>query len=320
MPVKVPAYHPPLAFRNGHISTIYCGLFRKVPPQVFERERLELPDGDFMDLDWSFATNPRNSVVILLHGLEGDSRRPYMQGSVRSLVNDGYDVCAVNFRGCSGEPNRLYRSYHSGATEDLDEVVQHVLNKTSCSSLFIKGFSLGGNMAFKYAGEKRSRPPELKGIIGISVPCDLHDALCQLQSPSNSLYAMRFLRHLKAKLKKKQQQFPKKLPASVVRDIRNLKAFDDLYTSLAHGFEDAMDYYQRSSCLQFLPDLEVPGLMINAENDSFLGEACYPRELAEQVPALLLETPRYGGHVGFHGPSNISYSEARSLKFLADLH
>lgn len=272
-----------------------------------------------MDLDWSYSEGATDSVVILLHGLEGDSQRPYMRGSVRTLSRAGYDVCAVNFRGCSGVPNRLYRSYHSGATEDLEAVVQYILDEKNYRNIFIKGFSMGGNIAFKYAGEERLLPPEVKGIAGISVPCNLYDALLQLQAPSNILYTMRFLRHLKLKLRAKQSEFPGRITGSLLQDIRSLQDFDDYYTSKAHGFKDALDYYSKSSCLQFIPDIRIPALMINAENDSFLGAQCYPRKEAGQMQNFLLETPRYGGHVGFYGPSNVSYSESRSLKFFNSL-
>lgn len=319
MPIEIPKYLPPLPLKSGHLSTIYCGLFRSVAPPAYQRERLELDDGDFLDLDWAYGQDTEDSVVILLHGLEGDSQRPYMRGSVRTLSLAGYDVCAVNFRGCSGEPNRLFRSYHSGATEDLDAVVQHILAGNSYRNIFIKGFSMGGNLAFKYAGEGRALPAELKGIVGISVPCNLHDALLQLESPSNFLYTLRFLRHLKLKLKQKQAEFPNRITPALLQQIRSLKDFDDHYTSRAHGFADALDYYHQSSCLQFIPGIEVPALMINAENDSFLGSQCYPRKEAARMQNFLLETPRYGGHVGFYGPSNTSYTESRSLKFLDSL-
>src|SRR5680860_112610 len=150
MPLLSSDYRPPLHFRSTHLSTIYSGLFRKVDGLDQERERIELPDGDFMDLDWSFTKKPSKKVVILLHGLEGNAQRPYITGSAKAFNEAGIDACAVNFRGCSGETNRLYRSYHSGATEDLDSVVQHILHNKNFEEIYIKGVSLGGNMALKY--------------------------------------------------------------------------------------------------------------------------------------------------------------------------
>jgi len=319
MPLVPSLYNPPLLFKNGHISTVYYGLFRKIDDLDQERERIELADSDFMDLDWSFSEAPSKKVVILLHGLEGHGQRPYITGSAKYLNASGYDCCAVNFRGCSGETNRLFRSYHSGATEDLDVVVKHLIENKGYPEIFIKGFSLGGNMSLKYAGEGRVLPKELKGIVAVSVPCDLYSSLKALLTTENILYAQRFRKHLVAKLRAKQKIFPAQLPETDIEKIKNLKDFDDIYTSRAHGFKDAMDYYAQCSSLQFLKNIRVPSLILNAKNDSFLGAECYPTEQATNNSKLFLEMPTYGGHVGFYDTKNIAYSEKRALKFLSGI-
>lgn len=301
------------------MSTVYYGLFRKINDFNQERERLELPDGDFMDLDWSYAKRPSGKVVILLHGLEGHGQRPYITGSAKYFNASGYDCCAVNFRGCSGEPNRLYRSYHSGATEDLDAVVQHILGSREYSELYIKGFSLGGNMVLKYAGEGRQIPKALKGIIAVSAPVDLHSSLKALMGWENIPYARRFRKHLVAKLKAKQPMYPELLPDREIQKIKTLKDFDDIYTSRAHGFTDAIDYYTQCSSRQFLSQIRVKTLIINARNDSFLGPECYAYEEARTNMNLFLEVPEYGGHVGFYDAQNIAYTEKRALKFLEEI-
>ena len=127
MPIIESSYNPPILFKNGHFSTVYAGIFRKIEDFQQKRERIDLPDGDFLDLDWSFANAPTQKVVIIIHGLEGNAQRAYIAGSAKRFNAQEYDACAINLRTCSGEPNRLYRSYHSGATEDLDAVVQHIL-------------------------------------------------------------------------------------------------------------------------------------------------------------------------------------------------
>ncbi|MEO1011263.1 MAG: alpha/beta fold hydrolase [Bacteroidota bacterium] len=319
MPFVSSNYKPPFPFRNGHFATIYSGLFRKVQGLIQERERLELPDGDFMDLDWSYAREPSHKVVILLHGLEGHGQRPYITGSAKLFNANGIDACAVNFRGCSGETNRLFRSYHSGATEDLEAVVNHILTQTDYTQIVIKGFSLGGNMALKYAGERKRVPKEIKAVIGVSVPCDLHSSLRQLLHPKNFLYAQRFRKHLVAKLRLKLPLFPYRITTTDIANIKTLKDFDDIYTSPAHGFADAVDYYEKCSCLQFLPNIKVPSLIINALNDSFFGPECYPYQEAKQNPILHLETPKYGGHVGYYTRGNHYYNEKRALKFVQDI-
>ena len=312
-------YRPPLYLRNGHVATIYSGLFRKVNGLVQKRERIELPDTDFIDVDWSFSASASKKVVILLHGLEGHAQRPYITGSAKAFNEAGIDACAINFRGCSGETNRLFRSYHSGATEDLDAVVQHIVKTKHYTEIYIKGVSLGGNMALKYLGEEREIPKEVKAAIGVSVPCDLYSSLRQLLKLKNLPYAHRFRKHLVAKLVLKLPLFPDRISKNDIQKIKTLKDFDDIYTSRAHGFKNALDYYEKCSCKQFLPNIKLPSLIINATNDSFLGAACYPHGEAKANKNVHLETPRFGGHVGFIDRGNTYYSEKRAIKFLEDV-
>lgn len=320
MPLIESEYNPPFLFKNGHFSTIYNGLWRKIDDFEQKRERIDLPDGDFLDLDWSYSRTTSEKVVILLHGLEGHGQRPYMAGAAKAFNNARFDACAVNFRGCSGETNRLFRSYHSGATEDLDAVVQYILSSKNYNKIYIKGFSLGGNMALKYSGEGQEIPKEVKAMVGVSVPCNLHSSLKELLKLKNFAYSQRFKTHLLDKLKLKLPLFPDKISKEDIININTLKDFDDIYTSRAHGFKNALDYYEKCSCLQFLPHVKIPSLIINAKNDSFFGPECYPYEEAEKNPYLYLETPKYGGHVGFHGKGNITYSEKRAINFFDEAH
>lgn len=317
MPLVPSNYRPPFLFRNGHFSTIYSGVFRKVNGLTQKRERLELPDGDFMDLDWSESIIPTKKVVILLHGLEGDAQRHYMTGSAKKLNQNGYDCCAVNFRGCSGVENRTYQSYHSGATYDLIAVINFVLATKDYHEIYIMGYSLGGNLVLKYLGEGNEIPKEVKAAVAISVPCDLKNACDQLLQSKNALYSARFKKHLLAKLRMKQKRFPNKISEEHIKGIITLKDFDDTYTAPAHGFKDAYDYYAKSSCNQFLKSISVPSLVLNAKDDSFLGASCYPYKEAEKNPVIYLEVPDFGGHVGFWGKKNISYAEKRAVEFFA---
>lgn len=318
MPLLSSSYRPELFFRNGHLATIYSALLRKVEGPEQMRERIPLQDGDFLDLDWSLSGSPTDKVLILLHGLEGNAQRPYMLGSARLFRARGYDVCSVNLRGCSGVPNRLFRSYHSGATEDLDAVLKHVLEMPKYEKVYLKGFSLGGNLILKFLGEPPTYADRIAGAAAISVPCDLHDSLLQLNKPKNWLYAKRFLSTLREKVREKQKRFPERITTEEVEKIRSLKDFDDLYTSRAHGFTDAVDYYTRCSSLRFLEGIRVPTLLLNARNDSFLGPRCYPVEVCRNHDALYFENPAYGGHVGFVGEGSYYYSEQRSLEFLEE--
>ena len=304
MPQLNSDYTPPLLFKNGHFATIYSGIIRSVNGVVQKRERITLSDGDFLDLDWSDSVTPTQKLVILLHGLEGDAQRPYITGSAKILNQNGYDTCAVNYRGCSGEPNVKYRSYHSGATEDLIEVLNHILNTKNYSEIYLKGFSLGGNLLLKYLGEGNDVPKEIKGAVAVSVPCNLHDSCKQLLSIKNIMYAIKFKGNLLGKLRQKQHMFPDKISDNDIKSIKTLKDFDD-----------ALDYYKKSSSLQFLPHIQVPSLIINAKDDSFLGPECYPIKETDRNNKLFLEMPSYGGHVGFWGKNNITYTEKRALAF-----
>ncbi|GGK15860.1 alpha/beta hydrolase [Yeosuana aromativorans] len=319
MPVLESYYKAPFLFRNGHISTIYSGLVRQVKDVLQERERITLPDGDFLDLDWSFSEEKTNKVIILLHGLEGNAQRPYMTGTAKLFNNNQIDAVCVNFRGCSGMDNLKYRSYHSGATEDLEVVINHVINKETYNDVFIKGVSLGGNMVLKYLGERDRVPEQIKAVVAVSVPCSLQGSAGKLHTFENRLYHDRFKKHLVDRLKTKQQRFPDRLSFETLNSIKTLYDFDNVYTAKAHGFKSGSDYYKQCSCLQFLPQIKIPTLIINALNDSFLSHDCYPVKEAKQNPNVFLEMPKYGGHVGFADKSNVYYNEHRALNFISQL-
>lgn len=316
MPILEPTYKPPYFFKNGFVSTVYSGLFRRVNGVIQKRERITLSDGDFLDLDWSFSGETTTKLCVLLHGLEGDTKRPYMLGTSKLFNQNKIDTVSVNFRGCSGEPNLKYRSYHSGATEDLVEIIQHIISTQHYSEIYLKGVSLGGNMALKYLGEGNNIPSQIKAVIAVSVPCSLYGSCKELHTLKNRPYHDMFKGYLIQKLKQKQQQFPDKVSNDDLKRIKTLKDFDDVYTSKAHGFKDAFDYYEQCSSLQFLQNITIPTLVINALNDSFLSPDCYPVKDAKNNPNLFLEMPKHGGHAGFIGKRNIYYNEQRALDFV----
>lgn len=314
MPILESTYKPPFQFKNGFIATVYSGLIRKVNLRQ-QRERIDTRDGDFLDLDWSYAQHKSDAVMILLHGLEGHAQRPYVTGTAKLFNQNGVDAVCVNFRGCSGEDNRFYHSYHSGATDDLDDVVKHCI-KQGYSKIYIKGISLGGNITLKYLGEDREVPEQIKSAIAISVPVYLSGSANELHKQKNKAFAIRFKKHLVDKLKVKIIQFPDNISVAEIDSIKTLKDFDEVYTSKAHGFKDALDYYEQSSSLQFLKNIKVPTLLINALNDSFLSSECYPVKEAKHNDNLYLEMPKFGGHVGFIQKNNIYYNEQRALDFI----
>ncbi|MFP2995466.1 alpha/beta fold hydrolase [Spongiivirga sp. MCCC 1A20706] len=319
MPLIPSNYNPPHLFKNGHFSTIYAGLVRKVNGVHYERERIETPDHDFIDLDWSFSKSESTKLVIILHGLEGSSQRPYIIGSAKIFNHNGFDTVSMNMRSCSGEPNKQFRTYHSGATEDLEVVINHIVKQDKYDQIIIKGFSLGGNLTLKYLGEDREIPKHIKGAIAVSAPCNLYGSMLEIHKLKNKVYANRFKRNLLEKLRQKQQQFPDWFEGKNIKDIITLKDFDDFYTSKAHGYIDALDYYEKASSLPYLQNIKTPTLLINALNDSFLSEKCFPKDEAIKNDTLYLEIPKYGGHVGFYDKNNQYYNEKRSLNFVNEL-
>jgi predicted alpha/beta-fold hydrolase len=306
-------YQAPFFLFNAHLETIYPSLIRKVSLPSYTRERIATPDEDFLDLDWIRHGSDR--LVIISHGLEGNSQRPYIKGMAKTMLHAGWDVLAWNYRGCSEEMNRQLRFYHSGATEDLHTVVQHATQQYS--SIALVGFSLGGNLTLKYLGEA-TRPAQIKKAVAISVPMALESSCEKISQPDNWIYSRRFLKSLKEKILVKSSTMPA-LDGKTILLIKTLREFDDHYTGPLHGFRDAHDYYTRCSSLQFLPSIGIPTLILNAQNDPFLSPECYPANQLKNHAFVALETPERGGHVGFaqFRKNGVYWSEERAAQFLA---
>lgn len=317
--IEKSSYRAPHWLPGGHAQTIFPALFRKVARVTTRPERLELPDGDFIDLAWSGADSGR--LAILSHGLEAHLGTEYIQGMAAALVRKGWDVLAWNFRGCGGEPNRLLRMYHSGATEDLDAVVSHSLANHPATAIDLIGFSLGGNLTLKYLGENPSAlSPRLHRAVAFSTPCDLACSSRTLSKFSNKLYMERFLINMREKIRVKKRMFPEKLDLAGLNRIRTFQEFDDRFTAPIHGFRDAADYWKRNSSRQFLPQITLPTLLLNAANDPFLGPDCYPYAEAAASGVFHFEAPEAGGHVGFSPIAGAGeyWSESRALAFLSE--
>jgi predicted alpha/beta-fold hydrolase len=308
-------YHPPFPFTSSHFSTVYPTLLRGMDELPYLREELTTPDGDFIHVDW--LKNSRSNLVIICHGLEGSSSSKYAAGMAKMFGERGWSVAAMNFRGCSGVPNRLPSFYHSGLTQDLNLVVADALEK-DYRRIALVGFSLGGNLVLKYLGEKLFEEAERVTRAAVfSVPVDLKDSSVQLKKRKNYIYTKRFLLKLGKKLKAKKELFPEKMDLEPLKNIKNLMEFDDLYTAPLHGFQDAEDYYAKNSSKQYLGGISVPVLLANAKNDPFLGPECYPEEIAASHKFLELMIPEYGGHVGFYQPGGVYFSEKAAYDFIA---
>jgi len=310
-------YRAPWFINNGHLLSMYPSLIRKFDTDFYQRERIETPDDDFLDLDWSRIGSKR--LAIVSHGLEGDSHRPYTIGMVKALNRGDWDVLAWNFRSCSGEINRQLRFYHSGSIEDLEAVIEHVLQLNLYPEIALVGLSMGGNLSLVYLGKKHKEIPyQIKKAVVFSVPCDLASSSRELARPKNVLYMKRFLNLLHVKVKAKMKLYPDKINNTDYASIKNFKQYDDRYTAPIHGFRNAEDYWQKCSSGQYIKFIRKPTLLVNAQNDPFLGEECYPYAEAEASNFVYLETPKSGGHVGFvHlNRQNEYWSESRAVQFL----
>lgn len=350
MPLIAPStYEPPTHLWNGHLQTIIPSLFRRVAvPYV--RERIEIPDDDFLDLDWAYSVNSRqlpvaertggspltgngllftdNRLVILSHGLEGSSTSTYLAGMVRHLTRSGFDCLAWHYRSCGGELNRQQRFYHIGDTGDLHHVVQYAIAK-GYRTIYLVGFSAGGNVTLKYLGEHgpahggKTIDPAIKKAVTFSVPLDLIGATKRLEQWDSLVYNYRFNRTLKRKVLQKAALMPGVFQTEAVSKSRSVREFDALFTAPMNGFRNVTDYYTRSSSLQFVPNIAVPTLIINAKNDPFLSPECFPEAMARELPNVWMEFPAQGGHCGFVSKTSginggAYWSEERAAAFLAD--
>ena len=310
------AYTPPFFLFSPHLETIFPALLRRVTLKPYTRERITTPDNDFLDLDW--LQQGSEKLVIISHGLEGNSSRAYIKGMAKVFFDNHYDVVAWNYRGCSEAMNRQLRFYHSGATDDLDTVVNHAIDQKHYKDISLIGFSLGGNITLKYLGEKTPRP-EIKKGVAISVPMDLRTSCEKISRPSNWIYANRFITSLKKKIITKAALMPG-LDTSGIDKIKTLLEFDNRYTAPLHGFKDAIDYYTRCSSIHFVNNITTPTLIINTQNDPFLSPECFPSELLKDHRHVHLEILLRGGHVGFtqFNKNGLYWSEQRAIEFIKE--
>lgn len=318
------SYRSPLLFRNGHVQSLWPVLFRPKGRLPYLRQRLDTPDGDFIDLD--ILARPREGqganrqAVILSHGLEGNSQRAYIRGMAGLLHRSGWDILARNMRGCSGEPNRTRRITHMGDSDDLHTVVMHACQQ-GYTRLVLVGFSMGGNQSLNYLCQNPDRVPEaVRGCVAISVPCELLSAVKVLSLPSRRIYMEYFLRSLRQKMRAKAQQFADFPDISTLDSMRTFADFDGHFTAPVHGFRSAVDYWTQASSAPHLDKVRVPTLLINAADDPFMAPPCYPRDIARNHPLFHLEIPPHGGHVGFVtlGDENVYWTEKRTLEFIEE--
>ncbi len=316
MPViKKSSYPGPPRYQfNGHLQSICPALMRKVSVD-YERERLTLSDGDFVDLDW--VDKGSRNIIVLTHGLEGGTDRHYMMGMAKIFAQQGWDVLAWNCRSCSGEMNRKLRLYNHGEIGDLAEVLHHTLRTKDYEKVILIGFSMGGNINMKYLGVHGNNLPDaLYKCVAISAPCDLYSSVKKLDQPRSRLYKKYFLKMLKKKMMVKSQQYPHVIDFSLFHKVDKWEDFDNYFTAPLNGYKDAQDFYRQGSARNFLEGITLPTLLINARNDPILTPECFPEDIARSHTHLFLETPPNGGHVGFDlWRQEYAWTEYRALEW-----
>lgn len=311
MPILTSDYTPSLPFKNGHFNTMYRPLFMKESCN-YNRERITTWDADFIDLDFSKIGS--NTLALLIHGLEGSSESKYMISTSNELNSKNIDTVAFNLRGCSGEDNLLLGTYHSGKTEDVDFVLKHILENHQYEKIILIGFSLGGNLTLKYMGEYADKlSSKIKGAIAVSVPIDIASSEREMDKLKNKLYIEQFLKTIRLKVLEKSHKFPNfSLDKEKLFKTTKFKHLEHLYTVPVFGFDSPEDYWTKASSKPFIPKINKPTLLINAKDDSFLPQECFPIEEARDSDTFYLEISKYGGHVGFI--TNFKQHESRWLE------
>lgn len=309
---------------EGHSQT----LWRKFSPAkkvAHRRQRVELDDGDYIDLDWA-VIDPKeskdNTIVFFLHGLCGCSRSSYIL-AMQSLLNDqGIASVAMNFRGCSGEINRLARAYHSGVSEDVNEVFSKLAMDFPGHNFVFVGYSLGANVLLKWLGEIKTHA-SIRKAVAVSTPFALEYCSQAMLQGVSRVYGQYFVRHLIKDFRRKQQHLQLSNPEEAesiaklgdTRSISSIWEFDDRITAPLHGFEGAEDYYRRCSSAGFLGSIAVETLLIQSKNDPMIPPTSLPK-MEALSPSVQMHLTEKGGHVGFVSSSPDNWLEQRILNFM----
>ena len=295
-------YRPPRWLPGGHLQTIFPYLFRKTRLPRYRRERIDTPDGDFIDLDW-LDGGAREPLVVLFHGLEGGSGSHYARALMNAAAARGWRGVVPHWRGCSGEPNRLLRAYHSGDHAETGWLLDAIAARAEPAAMFATGVSLGGSALLNWLGRAGSDALQLvRAAATVSAPLSLRTGGEAIGRGFSIVYTWNFLRTLRRKASEKALRFPGRFDIERIRRCRTLYEFDDAFTAPMHGFANADDYWDRGSALAWLKDIAVPTLIVNARNDPFLPLEALPGPI-EVSPVVTLELPEHGGHVGFlQGP------------------
>ena len=319
MPSVRSTYRAPWWLPGRHLQTIYPALALRNHPPAYRRERWEWPDGDFIDVD--HIDGPAAApLVVLFHGLEGNSRSHYATALMVAVATRGWRGAIPHFRGCGGESNRLPRAYHSGDADEIHRIVTR-LAPTAVAPLLLCGVSLGANAMLKWLGrEGTDARDHVRAAVAISAPLDLNAAGAALRHGFSRVYTAEFLRTLRPKTLAKLDRFPGLFDAEAMRRARTFDDFDNLFTAPVHGYRDVTDYWTRASSKPDLAAIAVPTLVLNARNDPFLPARVLPVPGMEGR-SVVLEQPETGGHAGFASgrfPGHLDWLPRRILAFFEE--
>lgn len=288
-------FKPSRLLSNRHLQTVFPNILYPGPRLPLRRERQELPDGDFIDVDWTLGGH--GPIVIVLHGLEGSIKSHYAARIMRRIHRLGWRGALPHFRGCSGEPNRLSIGYHSGFTQDLEYFTCLLKLREPHTPIAAVGYSLGGNVLLKWLGESPNSR-RLHTAVAVSVPFDLTDASNTVEHGVSQIYKWTLLGSMRRSSRRKFKRVPAPFPLPNIRKLRSFRAFDNALTAPLHGFRDADDYYITCSSRRYLKNIEVPTLVLHSSDDPLMTPASVPNE-DELSAAVTLELSHKGGHVGF---------------------
>jgi predicted alpha/beta-fold hydrolase len=312
-------YSPPWWLNNGHVHTIFASKFLSPSVGSLSRERWTTPDDDFIDVDF-FNAGKRN-LIILGHGLEGDTSRPYISSAAKYFQERSWDVLAWNSRSCSGEMNRAPKLYCHGDTGDLDFIVRKMASR-NYSTIVLMGFSMGGAIILNWLGRsKKDVPSSLKAAIAVSTPCDIEAASINLERGLRRLYSHYFLSRLKEKIKTKVEQYPNLLDIKGIDQVKSWRTFDERFSAPLNGLGNADEFYEYCSAKNRMMYTEVPTLLLNAKDDPILSPEDFPVHLLRRNKNLYHSFPSRGGHVGFllsnyKGPS---WAEILAFEFIESM-
>ena len=322
--VKRP-FRPHPWFKGGHAQTLAAYAWPRAYRyrSVADEERLfdTAPDVQVLaHCRWQ-ATPTEHPTIILWHGIEGSSASTYMFGTAEKAFAFGFNVIRMNLRTCGNTEHLTSTIYHGGLTDDLREVVRQLIERDGLKRLFLIGFSLGGNMVLKLAGEYGDNiPDEVLAVCAVSPSIDLHASAELIVKRSNWIYHRDFVYRLKQRMRTKHKLFPDHYDISELGSVRTLREFDNRYTAKANGFLDADDYYSRASSLRVIDRIQVPTLIIHAQDDPFIPHHPLLDPAVTNNPYILLIDPERGGHVAFLSASagedpDVFWAENRVVEF-----